>query len=70
MKAAIFIDDWKLPIFERSLTHAGYTYEVAEGRLPLGLVLTVTTDDIKSLETVVRAANTEAAVLSDTKGAC
>lgn len=61
MKAAIVIDDWKLPIFERRLSQAGYAYEKGPGVTDDTLVLTVETGDVKALETVVRAANTEAA---------
>lgn len=61
MKAAICIDDWKLPIFERHLKNSGYTHEEHPGVTADTLTLTVVTDDAKALEKVVRAANTEAA---------
>jgi hypothetical protein len=61
MKAGIAIDDWKLPIFERHLTQAGYAYKRGPGLTPGWLLLTVDTDNAVALEVVVRAANTEAA---------
>jgi hypothetical protein len=61
MKAGIAIDSWKLPIFERHLTQAGYVY-INQGALTPGtLLLTVTTQNAAALATVVKAANTEAA---------
>lgn len=61
MKAGIAIDDWKLPIFDRHLSQAGYAYEKHPGLTADTLTLIVVTDDAKALEVVVRAANTEAA---------
>ena len=59
-KAAIAIDDWKLPIFERHLAGAGYEFEQHPGLTGNTLTLTVTTPCLNALEVVVRAANTEA----------
>jgi hypothetical protein len=60
-KAAIAIDEWKLPIFERRLQHAGYSWTNA-GHLTTGtLVLTVETTNLEALGVVVKAANDEAA---------
>ena len=64
MKAGIAIDDWKLPIFERHLTEAGYFYEKKTGVTKDTLLLTVETDDLAALEPVVVAANVEAAKAS------
>ena len=62
MKIAIAIDDWKLPIFERHLTGAGYFYTRGNGLTDGTLFLyVVTNDDPQKLEGVVRAANDEAA---------
>lgn len=62
MKAAIAIDAWKLPIFERHLSQGGYAFENA-GLLTKGtLVLTVQTANLEALGEVVKAANTEAAM--------
>lgn len=61
MKAAIAIDPWKLPIFERLLKQFGYSFENA-GHLTGGaLILSVTADNMVALGQVVKAANTEAA---------
>lgn len=61
MKAGIAIDDWKLPIFDRHLSQAGHIYDKRAGVTKDTLLLTVETDDLRALETVIRAANTEAA---------
>lgn len=60
LKAGIAIDAWKLPIFKRHLSKAGYTFEQAPGLTADTLTLTVLTASAKELEVVVRAANTEA----------
>jgi len=60
-KAAIAIDDWKLPIFKRHLTEAGYSFGQHPGLTDNTLTLVVHTKSIKDLEVVVRKANTEAA---------
>lgn len=62
--AGIIIDNWKLPIFERHLTQAGYSFEKPGG--PGGftedtMVLMVDTENIEALHEVVKAANKEAA---------
>lgn len=61
MRAAIAIGDWKLRIFERHLKQAGYSWEQGAGLTSDTLFLYVETKDAKALETVVRAANAEAA---------
>lgn len=60
MTAGIAIDDRKLPIFERRLSEAGYTYTTSAGLTKNTLLLKVETSDIKALEVIVRAANDEA----------
>lgn len=60
-KAAIAIDDWKLPIFERHFSQAGYAYEKGSGPTSGTLLLTVKTKNVEALGIVVMAANTEAA---------
>lgn len=60
-KAAIAIDSWKLPIFERHLKQSGYAYEQGKGLTQDTMFLYVDTENVVALETVVRAANTEAA---------
>lgn len=63
MKAAVAIDAWKLPIFERHLTQAGYAFINAGSLLPETLLLTVEHQqgEAQRLAQVVLAANTEAA---------
>lgn len=58
-RAAIAIDEWKLPIFERHLKQAGYAFDNC-GHLTAGtLILKVHTENLEALEVVVRAAQTE-----------
>lgn len=61
MKAVIAIDAWKLSIFERRLAEAGYAYTTGPGLTQDTLFLTVTTEHPGALESIVRAANAEAA---------
>lgn len=63
MRAAIAIDDWKLPIFERRLSAAGFAYEQRAGLTVGTLHLYVETGDLNALHAVVRCANEEAARL-------
>lgn len=60
-KAAIAIDEWKLPIFKRHLSQAGYAFEQCTGLTDGTLILTVKTENLEALAVVVKAANTEAA---------
>lgn len=66
MKALIAIDAWKLPVFDRHLSDAGYTYKKGPGLSIDTLFLQVKTDDAKALETVIRAANEDAAFQKET----
>ncbi len=60
MKAGIAIDDWKLPIFERHLQQAGYSFDQGVKLTAGTLFITVETKSREALEAVVRAANEEA----------
>lgn len=60
-KAAIAIDEWKLPIFERRLKQAGYSFKNAGHITPGTLVLQVETTNLEALAEVAKAANDEAA---------
>ncbi len=53
MRAGIVVDDWKLPIFRKRLTEAGYTYTDAGGLTHDTTVLTVVTDDVLKLKKVI-----------------
>ena len=64
MKAAVVIDSWKLPIFDRLLKQNGYTFANAGGLLPGTLLLTVETDNGLALAKVISAAQAEAALTS------
>lgn len=61
MRAAIAIESWKLAIFNRHLTQAGYTYEIDAGPTEDSIFLTVETENRRALTGVVQAANNEAA---------
>ncbi len=61
MKAAIAIDAWKLPIFERHLTKGGYAFTNAGSLAADTLLLTVETSNSQALAQAVLAANQEAA---------
>jgi hypothetical protein len=60
-KAAVAIDTWKLPIFERHLRGAGYTWQNVGALTDDSLVLTVQTTNMQALAQVVLKANQEAA---------
>ena len=59
--AAIVLDDWKLPIFDRRLKQAGYSFTNAGAFMPGSLILQVETTNLVALGVVVKAANDEAA---------
>ena len=61
-KAAIMIDPWKLSIFERHLTQAGYAFENKGLMSDEALLLRVDTTNLVALSEVIKAANTEAAL--------
>lgn len=60
-KAAIVIDPWKVPIFDRHLTQSGYAFEDAGLLSPDAHLLRVDTTNLQALALVVKAANAEAA---------
>jgi hypothetical protein len=59
MKAGIAVDDWKLPIFRKKLTEAGFEYTDAGGLTHNTTVLTVETDDLLRLKSVVEECQRE-----------
>jgi hypothetical protein len=69
MKAGIITDAWKVPIFERRLKDAGYTFtKVGDESRPDGLVtFTVVTSNPKALHVVVKAAMHECSVAGETR---
>lgn len=61
MRAAIAIDRWKLPIFERYFARAGHAHTWSDGLTEDTMFLYVETDNGQALAQVILAANTEAA---------
>lgn len=57
--AGIAMDEWKLPVFERHLTQAGYTYERAPDTEAGLILLLVPTTNLAALGEVVKAACNE-----------
>ena len=60
-KAAVVIDRWKLPIFERHLQQKGYKWIEQEGETRDTLILKVDYDWLSDLYPVIEAANAECA---------
>lgn len=60
MKAAILVDNWKLPIFRRILDEEGYEYEELSKLSKGSSVIKVTTDDLSKLKPIVERMNMEA----------
>lgn len=59
MKAGIIVDDWKLAVFRKALTDAGYTYKDG-GEVKPGLtLLTVQFTDQAALQKVLQEAADE-----------
>ena len=59
--AAVVIDDWKFPIFEKHLNAAGYAYEKQPGVTKSTLTLHVKYEWVADLKSIIEAANTECA---------
>lgn len=59
MKVGIAVDDWKLPIFRKRLTGAGYTYTDVGGLTHDTTVLTVETNDVLKLKAVIERCQEE-----------
>lgn len=59
MKADIALDNWKLPIFRKRLTEAGYRYEDAGPFIGDTTILTVETDNMLALKKVIEACQAE-----------
>ncbi len=60
-KAAVCIDDWKLPIFKRHLDAAGYTYKECPGITSGTLTLKVNYEWVHELKPIIEAAQKECA---------
>ncbi len=61
LRVCIAIDQWKLPIFTQVLSQSGIAYEQGDGLTPDTFHLYVETQDLRTLEKVVRNANDLAA---------
>jgi ribosomal protein L10 len=59
LRAAIALDDWKLPIFRKRLTKAGYEYQDAGAFTGDTTILTVETDNVLALKKVIEACEAE-----------
>lgn len=60
MKAAVIIDDWKLPIFENHLKAAKFEYDTPTPFSDGTTLIIVTTVFIRTLQPTVEAAEREA----------
>lgn len=59
MKAGIALDDWKLPVFRRRLTEAGYAYRDAGALTDATTLLTIQIDNLLKLKGVIEACEAE-----------
>lgn len=59
MKAAIAVDNWKLPVFRKLLADAGYSYQDGGAFTGDTTILTVETSDVLALKTVVEQCQAE-----------
>jgi ribosomal protein L10 len=59
MKAGIAVDDWKLPVFRKRLTAAGFEYEDAGAFTGNTTLLTVKTDNMFTLKKVLEECQDE-----------
>lgn len=59
MKAGIAVDNWKLPVFRKRLTEAGYIYKDAGALTHDTTLLQVETDDVPGLTKVIAACQDE-----------
>ena len=60
-KAAVVLDDWKLPIFKKHLDAAGYRYEEPVGFTDGTLILKVYYEWVHELKPIIEAAQRECA---------
>lgn len=60
-KAAVAIDDWKLPTFKKHLEDAGYSYTEHHGVTKDTLLLQVQYEWVADLQPIIEAANAECA---------
>lgn len=65
MKAGIAVDNWKLPIFRKRLTVAGFEYVDGGALTHETTLLTVETIRVDQLARVIKACQRECAKLKD-----
>lgn len=62
MKVGIVVDDWKLSIFKRRLTEAGYDWTLGPDPFVKNVsAMLIETDDIQALKGVIKNCQIEAA---------
>ena len=61
MRAGIVVDDYKLAVFRKRLTEAGYAHEDGGAPVPNCTNLIVVTNDVLALKKVVEACQAECA---------
>ena len=66
-KAAVALDDWKLPIFKRHLDAAGYKYEEPVPFVDGTLILTVYYEWVRDLKPIIEAAQKECVIAKESK---
>lgn len=59
MRVGIAVDDWKLPVFRKRLTEAGYAYADGGALTSGATLLTVETDDALALKKVIERCQKE-----------
>lgn len=59
MKAGIAVDNWKLPVFRKRLTEAGYEYKDGGTLIGDTTLLTVETDNMLTLKIVLEKCQAE-----------
>lgn len=59
MKAGIAVDDWKLPVFRKRLTEAGYIYTDAGSLTASTTLLTVEMKDMLALKKLLERCQSE-----------
>lgn len=59
MRAGIAVDDWKLPVFRKRLTEAGYEYQDGGALKADATLLTVETTDMLALKKVIERCQAE-----------
>ena len=64
MRAGIAVDNWKLPVFRRELTAAGYHYEDGGALTADATLLTVEASNVLALKTVIERCQAQCRTIS------